>query len=994
MSRLRRRLLIGGAIVCVALVLVRWGLRQVALGQLVELTGAKVETKSVAVGFDGSVSIRGLVLRGHRERQYDDALFRAQSVYARFGWGGLLLLRPRLEEISVEDFVFDAQYDLASGRWNTEALEIKFPRGGGGRMPVVRLAKGVLQYSKVVNGRVKAIAAVPVEASFGPDEEAQEAYAFKITTAKIEGGYGKSRLTGLWRAGRVTFAGGLSSADIAALEKVWTIKVLAGQLEYDQNEDFSLKLRARDVYSRYRLDGDGGPWDVGGFGRNWGLLAAMQQFFSRYRPAGRVDVELEASGNLRDMGKSEVKGVVHCKDVCILDRTFPYPVEHIAGRLEFSETGLALRGLVGEHGDVQVGFDGWYEGFDGDGRYEIVVSSDNLSLDDDLYKSLNPRQQRLWSRFSPSGAASIEYRRAKPTPGVEEKTLTVDLIDAQATYEGFAYPLKHLSGRLAFEDGVVTLSDVVSESDGHRIRLAGQIRRPDELQEPSYRLSVWAEQMALEDDWIGLLPPAAKSTVSKLRAQGKINLKVELDKPAGDDGPDCRVTVECLGNRVALSSGQETERLVPVGLERFLHSLEDVRGIIEITSDSVGLRQVTATVADRSGGSAEGPVLKMSGQASFSSGRFSEGVFEIAANDVVLDEQLGSRLPASVRGLYSTFSPSGRCDLDLKRVRIFDGPEGAGCVEVTGGLVLKGCDLDVSPAVSELEGRLDGELLFRSGTGVSEGQAALLADKLRIKGQCLTGLEANISYQGSRHWVAKDITAECYGGKLTGKLESSEAAEGALGYELQIGFDSIDLKAFLEAWTQTRTAESPASADLVWSSGADLDGTGVWQEEGSGVPEHSSGKVCGSDERIGKCKLAITDMQVGKLSPLAKLLYVLSLSEPTDFAFDEMFVDSYIKHNKLFFECLDLSGSGVALTGSGSMDLADHTVDLVLFARGRRLAAEEPSVLESLTESLGSTVVRMEVTGSFYDPTVSTKTLPLLQQTLELFSAKPSSTAP
>jgi hypothetical protein len=71
------------------------------------------------------------------------------------------------------------------------------------------------------------------------------------------------------------------------------------------------------------------------------------------------------------------------------------------------------------------------------------------------------------------------------------------------------------------------------------------------------------------------------------------------------------------------------------------------------------------------------------------------------------------------------------------------------------------------------------------------------------------------------------------------------------------------------------------------------------------------------------------------------------------------------------------------------MDLDDHSVDLLFFARGSRLASGEPSVLDSLTESLGSAVVRMEVTGDYHDPKVTTKTLPVLQQTLDLFRGKP-----
>ena len=145
-----------------------------------------------------------------------------------------------------------------------------------------------------------------------------------------------------------------------------------------------------------------------------------------------------------------------------------------------------------------------------------------------------------------------------------------------------------------------------------------------------------------------------------------------------------------------------------------------------------------------------------------------------------------------------------------------------------------------------------------------------------------------------------------------------------------------------------------------------------------------------SFSRIGRFKLAISDMKVGKLSPLAKLLSVLKLTEPEHFAFDRMLVDSYIKHNKLLIEQFDLSGKALAFNGSGWLDLQSRNLNLILTARGRRLATAEPSILQSLTDVLGRGVVRMEVTGDFYDPQVTTTTLPVIKETLELLGTKPA----
>jgi len=126
-----------------------------------------------------------------------------------------------------------------------------------------------------------------------------------------------------------------------------------------------------------------------------------------------------------------------------------------------------------------------------------------------------------------------------------------------------------------------------------------------------------------------------------------------------------------------------------------------------------------------------------------------------------------------------------------------------------------------------------------------------------------------------------------------------------------------------------------------------------------------------------------------KVSPLAKLLYVLSLTEPKDFAFERMLVDSYVKGEKLLVEKFDMSGETLAFYGSGSMDLPSEEVNLALIARGQRLAAGEPSMLQSLTEGLGGAVVRMQVTGNAYDPHVETKALPVIEDSLKILGTRP-----
>jgi hypothetical protein len=247
-------------------------------------------------------------------------------------------------------------------------------------------------------------------------------------------------------------------------------------------------------------------------------------------------------------------------------------------------------------------------------------------------------------------------------------------------------------------------------------------------------------------------------------------------------------------------------------------------------------------------------------------------------------------------------------------------------------------------------------------------------------GKALTGFNAAVSYDQKQHsFSSKNFIADCYDGRVMGKFQLTQAGPDAFKYSLQSGFCDIDLKRFLSDGAENTKSANGHSKTAGYTTGS-MDGSfslaGVFADEAT---------------RIGQCRLAIHNMQVGKLSPIAKLLTALELTESADYAFDRMLLDSYIKKDKMFLRELDLAGRSVAFNGSGSLDLNDNNIDLDLTARSRRLASEEPSLWQSFTEGLGTAVVKMEVDGSIYDPKVKTTALPVIKATLGLLGKKPDS---
>lgn len=978
-----RGLILAFCLFCLWLAFILTGevLCEIALDQIAELTDTKITTESVDFNVNGSVYIRELVIRPEQQKRYDDTILKAETVYARFGIGSLLLLHPQLKKISVKDFLFDVQHDLDTDQLNIAAFRIKTPKGAAGKMPVIRLKRGTLQYSKVSNGKVKAVAAIPIDAGFAPALKTRRGYSFDITTAKIAG-RGKSILTGFWKPGRITITGGISSADIPVFEKAWTINALDAELNYDRSNAYSLKLKIEDLRSRHTFIGDTFVADRQAFLTRPGLFAALLRFFSRYRPSGTAAIDLEALGNLERLSESTLVGKVHCKDISICDRRFPYTIENLIGRIDLTEKSAVLNNLFGRHGNVEVTFNGWSKDFGPNWKYQIRITSDNMALDNDLYNALSAERKKSWSAFSPSGPTAIDYQLSRRSQTDKKKTLMVELLGVEAAYRHFPYPLKNLSGRLLFTHDMTIISDVISQVNGRKITLNGKVtdRSTDR---PIYDISVKANDIPLDSTLASSLSDNQRDFYNQLNMTGLADADIKIFTPKQDFGPTGFIADVSL-KKTSLKA------------DDFPLIISDISARTVITPDLIQVENFT--------GRHNQALVSMTGRIwPGDETHQPQYCLLLNAEQTELNDELISLMPASLKKIVSKLQPKGKVNLttNLNKTDSDDCPEYKITVDCTGNninfepfpypiediigsltITKNTITLDDIAATAtdntlitsntstvKLNGRLAlADDAFSSGRlELSDGDITLTADSFRIKGKSLTGLKADTCYDRRRQsWVTKSLIADCYGGRLAGKFELKQPAGAALEYLLQVGFDNIDLKQFL---LDTNLKEAPRNN---YTSGKMSGLLSVASRIGESLPY------------IGRCRLRITDMQVGKLSPLAKLLSVLKLTEPEDFAFEQMLVDSYIKHNRLFLEQFDLSGEALALNGSGWIDLRNHNVDLILFARGRRLATAEPSILQSLTESLGHAVVRMEVTGNVYDPQVTTTTLPVIKEAVEI----------
>lgn len=1045
--------------------------------RLSRLTNTYVETGAFRFHRDASVSIDGLVVYPAAGRHtYDDAILRAGNIRVYFHPRSLLKLSPRLTEIRIDDFIVNALFDLDTERWNIEGLRIRKPPGHTDRrLPGVVLRRGTLRYSKATAGKSEVVMSVPVEADFGFVQEPREGYGFSVKTATLSSGYGQSHLDGFWQPGQLTVAGGLSSSDIPSLERAWAADVLAAELTYDPNDNFVVDARVKNAHNKQRPEVDAFRRFMPASLTEKGPLSALQAFFTRYRPSGTVgEITLTARGNFRRLMQSEVTGSLVCDDLSVCDSHFPYAIDHLTGRIDFTQAAVVLNRLTGRHGDVDLVIDGSTKGSGQNRLYQYRITSDNMVLDPGLYTALHPGQKRLWDKFNPKGVVGIDYRIARSSPTEKREYISIKLQQVAATYERFPYPLESMTGGLYIDSESIIASDIVSRAGSRWIKIDGKITQrdnggpiyyvtvdgndvplddtlaqalpghyrglyeqsdvngvadvrakvfsvgdangaesisvvadisarmssmkpqrfpvtitdaraelsitPDALnvktltgqygdspvslsanawlsrgKMPRVELKAAAKGALLDGGLMEVLPEPLRQRVVSFDPRGRVDLAVDLRRADSNEPANYTIDVECLGDSIRH--------------ERFAYPLQDIRGKLTLTPGRVTFTGIEAMPAVASATELQS-TLRLDGRLDLTGDGPGVGAFTVAARNIPFTDDLANALSGALGQMYRDVSPQGSFDLDLEVPLISKPAPDEHRMDFRGKLNVNSHGLHIAGSDTELQGDLDVEGSYSTKAGIRSARMDLDARRLTVRDKAITDLRAGIVFDpNTRSWSAPEFAGRCYGGRIAGDLALQPADESELQYVLAVAFQDVDLQQFLAGGKVTESAE---------------------KDYGSGTMNASlslGGRLGADAGRLGACRVNVSNMRVGRVSPLANFLTVLQLNEPTDYTFDRMLIESYLRRDTLMIQKLDISGKNAAFAGSGTVDTADGQVNLTLMARGRRLATARPGVFESLAEGLGGAVVRMEVTGKTNSPSVTTKPLPLIEDSLKILGA-------
>jgi len=1047
-------------------------LREVAIIQISEMTGSHVEAGHVYFRINGSVFVQNIAIRPVTDPGYDNAFFKADKLYARFGILSLLRFKPQLKKIKVSNFVLDAQNETDTDRWNFMDFKLTTSKGPAGKLPIIRLKGGILRYSKITDGISETALEVPLEVKLDRDKTAKDNYNFYITTAQRPGYEKPSNLNGKIGPGIFTVSGSLSSSELPAFKNPWSIDTLAMAVNYDDDKNFNLNLTIRDLRNQPIEGPVKETIDSKKLLKRFGTIGAIHNVFARFNPSGQLDLGIKAKGNFDDLKNVKVQGSVNCNGINFYDIKYPYELNNLTGKIDFTHNSILLNSLTAEHDDIDLRIEGQIlqktQGWD----YDVKLLSDNMMLNEELFAILSPSQKKLWNAFDPYGRAGIEFSFKKQPGKDKQQRLTVDLKSIRAKCKYFPYPIKNLYGQLVFDPSEVFVYSLVSEVgnrkltfDGHltgtntrtpkyditikatnidldsdlanalpdgqrylydkfvaggmgdalikvfnptdgtrritflaelffknvifevnkslvkisdisgkavftpdtitldniegianaqgSIDLNGKIWPGKGADELRYDMSVAGKNTLLEKSLFDLMPKSMEKFISVLQPSGNIDFRAKLKKLKIEDTPEYNLIVDCQGSSI--------------NFKPFPYPLKDIFGTIDVSEDIIKLKNVRANTVGGIKNTQQTHQIFANGQIELSEKVFKSAQFSLDANGLMFDQRLKLAIPEKFKKLYDKFSPTGRFSLDVPKLNIITDVDKKKIFDIEGSLKLNACSFTPEKSVSDLDSLIKMKVLYHHGRGILNADASINAQSLKVKGKELTNMHAKVDFDPDQKlWSAEDVIADCYDGRFTGGFKFKQIEESPWQYYIDVAFGNINLHELI-----SKQSDQPGNS---YSTGI-LGGSAALQ-----------GTIGNDQTRIGRCSIVITDMKVGKLSPIANVLQILKLDDPTDYAFERLFASSYIEKNTLNIDRIDLAGESIAFNGSGKADIKTKDINLKLAVRGKRIATADPSVLQSLAEELGSAVLRVDVTGTYDAPKVNAKPLPVLEHTLEVIS--------
>lgn len=412
----------------------------------------------------------------------------------------------------------------------------------------------------------------------------------------------------------------------------------------------------------------------------WSLPHAVREFYTKTRPQGTCRLQLDVKRPTAG-GAIEVGGHVELVDASFIFDEFPYPIRHTNGRIELTRDaangqdwivmkGVRGRGVPnGPNADRFLAVDGWI-GPIGVGTPDpgglIKVRIDDIATEPALRAAFPEDVREALALFDAPGKgllpvfrgdALVEVYKDIGAPGLFKVRVDLDIKEADGMLVGFPYPLKRVSGKVRVREGYADIIDVRIPHPTADVRVHGIAawKLPSNnfpLAPPNRRtdLKVTVRGLPIDDTLLSALPKESADWIAKTGITGLIDVDGVLLGGIGGEpyAPEGQGPALHYDLAIKLYDG----KIRPRGSD---FVVDQLTGRLHLTPEKLDLLELKGT---RGGG-----LLSAIGQVAW--GASPRSLLVATAQNLSLDKELYSLLPADAQGAWDEIRPTGTLDGEI-----------------------------------------------------------------------------------------------------------------------------------------------------------------------------------------------------------------------------------------------------------------------------------------------------------------------------------------
>jgi len=704
--------------------------------------------------------------------------------------------------------------------------------------------------------------------------------------------------------------------------------------------------------------------------------AEYDELWDVFKPRGRVSAAVHVVRDGPGL-PTDLSASVFCRDVAAIYRHFPYPLDHLTGRLKLQRNMLTvdLHTLIGGQ-PVQLTGTIQNPGVDAVVRLDIQASA--VPIDDTLKKAMPPDVRKVVDEFKPNGVVKAQAsvfrkplpRRRDRPEGLIEIDAVIDLTErCEITWNRMPYPIRDLKGRLEVHPDCWVFKNMRGSNGQAKITASGSVEKlrlpklangDDPLKIKVY---VQAQNLPFSGELKAALPPGWKKSWTTMNPSGASDVEAEVHVAPGEPDHTHIVIVPRPESNVRLEVTRSPQpRFDPGGTIEL--PMEDVHGRFVFDDGNVAMHDVNFKFRGAPVRFSRGTVFLQD------TGQFDLNVNELWVEEIRFDLDLRKKMPPLMAQFAlrlddgRTFRARGDLQIGWSGVAA----EPAWCKWKKTLVVFNDNTVKTGIPLEHIQGQIDHVNGWSNGVALAV-EGVLQLDSVSLLGQQVTQVESPFHVQQG---VARldNVQGRFLGGELLSDDACWITLDATPRYHAALSIKG----AKLEEYALTISGRQSYRGNIDARFEVNGLGNDVRSLHGGGDAHITQGNL-GELPAILRLAKGLTDINAFIFSPIDRP------RTPRRTAFDSADVVFTIAHGQTTFDPIKFTGNAFSLQGHGTMN-PQGNLDLRLNVLWGRDRLHIP-LLSDFAREASTPILIAHVQGTPSYPQFDIEALPLFNELLK-----------